>query len=72
MLPLANELIEIGTATAVKSGRYDDEYTRLAGIVSNYRKKIDKLLSECEHCDNMQDLTTFIRQRRQGQPPPKA
>lgn len=72
MVPLANELMEIGTATAVKSGRYDDEYVRVAGIVSNYRKKIDKLLAECEHCDEIQDLATFIRQRRQGQSPPKA
>ena len=61
---LASHMVEIGTATAVKSGRYDGKYLELAGVVSNYRKKIEVLLSECQECDQMQDLATFIRERR--------
>lgn len=65
MADLASHMVEIGTASAVKSGRYDAEYLEQAGIISNYRKQIETLLSECKECDEMQDLAAFIRERRQ-------
>lgn len=64
MVPVAQHLIDIGTMVAVKSGQYDNEYLEMAGVMSNYRKKITQLIAECETCGKMEDLATFIRERR--------
>lgn len=69
MVPLANEMMEIGTMAAVKSGQHDADYLRLAGIVSDYRKKISQILSECKECSEFQQLMDYIKEKRSRQSP---
>ena len=71
---LADHLMEIGTKEAVESGQYDDEYLKQAGVMSNYRKKLEDLLGqahtsyaeECVNCPTTLSLKAFAEQRKQA------
>ncbi len=60
----ADYLMEVGTLAAVRSGEYRGEYLKHAGIISNYRKQIDRLLVEnkqvgsadCPECRRVKEL----------------
>ena len=69
MASVVGELMEIGTVSAVKSGKHDGDYLRLAGVVSDYRKKISQISSECEECSQFQQLMDYKEERRSRQSP---
>jgi hypothetical protein len=69
MASLTDELMGIGSVDPVKSGKYDADYLRLAGVVSDYRKKISQITSECQECDQFQQLMDYIKERRSRQSP---
>jgi len=70
---VANYLKEIGTADMVKSGRYDDEYLAQAGIISSYRKAVERMLTElkggstsgCEGCPTTESLREYLKHKRE-------
>lgn len=65
-------LMGIGTLEAVKSGKYDSEYLTHAGIISNFRKSVDKMLAEaksgpdCPECEELRRLSRVISERRKA------
>jgi hypothetical protein len=65
-------LMGVGTLEAVKSGKYDSEYLSHAGIISNFRKSVDKMLAEvksgpdCPECEELRQLSRSISERRKG------
>jgi len=69
MVATGDRLIEIGTPAAVKTRMYDAEYLRLAGVVSNYYKQVNKMMrerhnkSECgePECDELTKLWKQIK-----------
>lgn len=70
MVATGDRLIEIGTPAAVKTGLYNAEYLKLAGVVSNYYKQVDKMLrergkqGECDEpeCQEMKELWKKVGQ----------
>jgi len=71
----ANYLMEIGTADAVRSGQYDAEYLKHSGVVSDFRKSVDKMLAEvksrsssgCPECEELRRLSRQWLERRAAQ-----
>lgn len=71
-------LIEIGTVEAVRTGLYDAEYLKSAGIISNYRKAVEKMRQElkpkeleiCPECATLKELSRYMEwQRKQREKP---
>lgn len=71
----ANYLMEIGTVDAVKSGQYDAEYLKHSGVISNFRKSVEKMLAEvksgsspgCPECEELRRLSRQWIERRAAQ-----
>jgi hypothetical protein len=69
----ADYLMGIGTLEAVKSGKYDAEYLSHSGVISNFRKQVDKMLAEvksgpdCPECEELRRLSRSISERRKSQ-----
>lgn len=68
----ADYLMGIGTLEAVKSGKYDAEYLSHSGVISNFRKSVDKMLAEvksgadCPECEEIRRLSRVFTERRKA------
>jgi len=68
----ADYLMGIGTLEAVKSGKYDAEYLSHSGVISNFRKSVDKMLAEvksgadCPECEELRRLSRVFTERRKA------
>lgn len=65
----ADYLMGIGTLEAVKSGKYDAEYLSHSGVISKFRKSVDKMLAEvkeCPECEEIRRLSQLFSETRKA------
>lgn len=69
----AQEMVQIGTADVVASGRYEEEYLRQAGVASTLRKAFEGLAAEvrpkgfresCAECGAVEDLREWLKRKK--------
>lgn len=69
----AQGIMEMGTAEAVNSGKYDEEYLKQSGAASSLRKAFEALLAEvrpkgfretCQECGALEDLKQWMERRK--------
>lgn len=73
MANVANHLVQIGTLSAVNSGKYDDEYLQQAGVMSAFRKQVNEMMAghpdtsehreSCPRCREL-DLKAFRERQK--------
>lgn len=68
----AKRIQDISSVRQIESGKFDEQYITEAGVVSTFRKSVDKMLTEvktgadCPECEELRRLSRLISERRKA------